>query len=949
MEKDDVALIHGILSGDDKAFSILVEKYQKGIHALAWRKIGDFQIAEEIAQDAFLQAYKKLATLKKPDQFAGWLYVITSRLCTDWHRRKKPIMQSIEDTNKKVLDQNAYENYLANQREVAATEQRQDLVKRLLNKLPESERTVVTLHYLGEMTSDAISRLLGVSVNTIKSRLRRARNRLKEEEPMIRETLNNVQLSTNFTENVMEKIANIKPSPTSSGKPLLPWAAVCSAAVLIFCLLGASTRYQNRFSKPYDLESETEATIELVDSSVTHVNQSKPDNKRKIGNVHSLGVDSNFSKDDDVVLAADAQLISPNNKIEADPWTQVQGPESAEINELFVSTKGTLFAVSSTGVYRISDDNSGWIHMRGSTELNGYSKMPIAEWDEKLYITTFRGIYRSIDNGVNWKVVSSIPKGRSVELIINQDGFFLANEDSVFHTVGPGQSWKPLNNGLENKEITSMSSIGNTLFVGTKDGLYRLKAQTWHRLNADNIKSEVTMEVFKNKLYVATVNRDKFVPKTVDVIEGMLTRNSMNWKIFRSDDLGDSWENITPKSSNPLIRSLELNMFVSGETVLVISFRQSFRSRDGGKSWTNLGRVKDADGFSDSPVIAINENTFYKQGWYNLERSTDGGESWQKFMKGIVGSEIQDLVSYNNRLYAKTANEIVYSIDGGETWKPVRIDSGKGEDNYPAEFTVVNDTFYAIARDRNKSVHICQLSSDGTDLLPIPGLPAIGGEEFFKKLDDKENDVSERILESAMKRRNLPRIGTLAISKNTFYVVSNGRLFKATLSDSEWTDTEFDFEKSESKYGVEIAVSDKNIYVGRRDTHLIQSVDGGKNWKDITSDLPIQFKYFNDITFVDSSVYVATNEGTITSDFGKDWYVMTDNYGKNVVIDKFYIDDKNIYGIDDYKGVYRLEDQNKWKLISPKIREPIQNFTILDNKFYINTTDKGIFKIPIAR
>ena len=309
MEKNDVALIHSILSGDEKAFSVLVQKYQKGIHALAWRKIGDFQIAEEIAQDAFLQAYEKLATLKKPDQFAGWLYVITSRLCADWHRRKKPIMQSIEDTNKNVLDKNAYEAYLAKQHEIAATEKRQELVNRLLNKLPESERTVVTLHYLGEMTSEAISRLLGVSVNTIKSRLRRARQRLKKEEPMIRETLNSVQLPTNFTEKVMEKIANIKPTPPPSSKPLLPWAAVCSAAVLIFCLLGASTRYQTLFNEPYDLEAETEATIELVDAPVILEDRAKPNNKRKIGNAIAFGVDNRIGKEhSEFVLAAEAPV-----------------------------------------------------------------------------------------------------------------------------------------------------------------------------------------------------------------------------------------------------------------------------------------------------------------------------------------------------------------------------------------------------------------------------------------------------------------------------------------------------------------------------------------------------------------------------------------------------------------------------------------------------------------
>ena len=81
--EDDAQLIQRILSGDDSAFNALVQKYQKGVHALAWRKIGDFHYAEEITQDTFLQAYKNLSTLSNPDQFAGWLYVIATRLCID--------------------------------------------------------------------------------------------------------------------------------------------------------------------------------------------------------------------------------------------------------------------------------------------------------------------------------------------------------------------------------------------------------------------------------------------------------------------------------------------------------------------------------------------------------------------------------------------------------------------------------------------------------------------------------------------------------------------------------------------------------------------------------------------------------------------------------------------------------------------------------------------------
>ena len=115
MEKDDVQLIRRTLSGDDAAFSTLVQKYRKSVHALAWRKIGDFHYAEEITQDTFLQAYKKLSTLKDPNQFAGWLYVIASRLCLNWIRKKKPTMQSLDGTSTEEIEKFSYIRYVLEQ------------------------------------------------------------------------------------------------------------------------------------------------------------------------------------------------------------------------------------------------------------------------------------------------------------------------------------------------------------------------------------------------------------------------------------------------------------------------------------------------------------------------------------------------------------------------------------------------------------------------------------------------------------------------------------------------------------------------------------------------------------------------------------------------------------------------------------------------------------------
>lgn len=208
---DDVQLIREILSGNDAAFSTLVEKYQKSIHALAWRKINDFHYAEEIMQDTFLRAYKKLPTLKNPDQFAGWLHVIANRLCIDWMRSQKSVMQSLEDTPIEEIEESSYTHHISEQRMTERTEHYHELVKRLLEKLPENERAVVTLFYLDEMSTKEIGKFMGVSVNTITSRLHRARKRLQTDPEFLnQEFFGHLELSDNLKENIMSQLEEIR-------------------------------------------------------------------------------------------------------------------------------------------------------------------------------------------------------------------------------------------------------------------------------------------------------------------------------------------------------------------------------------------------------------------------------------------------------------------------------------------------------------------------------------------------------------------------------------------------------------------------------------------------------------------------------------------------------------------------------------------------------------------
>ncbi|MCG9131973.1 RNA polymerase sigma factor [Candidatus Poribacteria bacterium] len=285
MEKEnDVQLIQRILSGDEAAFDVLVQRHQKSVHALAWRKIGDFHDAEEITQDTFFQVYKKLPTLKDPYKFAGWLYVITNRLCIDRMRQKNLTMQSLEDTPVEEVEKSSYTHHVSEQQYTEITERRRAIVKRLLEKLPESERTVMILHYLGEMTVKEISKFLGVSANAIHNRLYRARKRLQEEEALlVQEVLSGVQIPTSVSQTIMQRVADIKLTPQTTPKPVTPWIAFGTAFLFLALLFGASHQYLTRFQKPYSFEATSEPTIEIIDTDIILDIASKPAVRNQFG------------------------------------------------------------------------------------------------------------------------------------------------------------------------------------------------------------------------------------------------------------------------------------------------------------------------------------------------------------------------------------------------------------------------------------------------------------------------------------------------------------------------------------------------------------------------------------------------------------------------------------------------------------------------------------------
>ena len=972
--EDDIQLIRRILSGDDTAFEVLVQKHQNSIHALAWRKIGDFHIAEEITQDTFLQVYKNLSQLKNPNQLSGWMYVIANRLCLKWLEKNKNVMQSLEDTPVEEIERASYTHHVAEQRETEDTEHRHELVKKLLAKLPESERTVVTLYYLGKMTTKEISKFLGVSVNTITSRLQRARKRLQEQqEVLIQEVLGGVQIPASLGENVMRQVADMAPTPVPASKPFLPWMAAGAAAILIALLLGTSNRYLTRFQKPYSFEAKSEPTIEIVDAPIILDIVAKPAVRSQVGRDTNPGKTSRVGTQ--VSNVTSTSIPSENApKFSTAQWMRRSGPPAGPVRNIFAASDGTVYAVIQAGIYRLTADATAWTRVNASVPIieSLMPMMPMAEHSGTLYIISTDEIFASDNRGETWRSLGPRPKGDAVELVITDAEeasssqvpmtMYLALKDrGIFRSTDAGVQWTPLNDGLRGEKISAVAAVGllskGAVFAATEKGLYRLDSDIWEQLPLDTSGAVCSLAVSGNNVY-AGIGHEFLVRLTTREIEKVMWNNRSDFvKIFHSADLGASWTEIWHENQNlPNGALAGITVLAAGKTLLALSLTQS-RSTDGGQTWTKLKNDRNFLRNIRLPAVIVNEKTCYKANLFSIHRTTDGGESWHLFMDGMTGTFIVDVVAFGDRLYAHNGYEVYQSADAGVSWKVVPADRQKaGFSPFTTSVTVdlklivVGNMLYSLLTGgpTGANVGIFRLSNDGDRLIAIQSVPIF---DRYKLADEKYKSKERDYLHVSRLRTE-----TAAASRNVFYIEYIGELFKWKLGDPEWTstglieDNPLYYNKSSEMF--KLAVSGETVYAGKWNGKLFQSLDEGESWRDVTPTLPLRFTHFKDIVFAGASLYVATDNGVIVSQTGENWRVLTDGIGTRVVIDKFAVDGTTVYGAGD-AGSYRLNTRTQWEQISADAPNVISDLVIADNKLYSatellsGTKEKGLFYISL--
>jgi len=157
------------LAGDSEAFALIVRQHQRMVFSVVWNFFSDRSLAEDIAQDVFLQLFQSLRAIESDSHLLFWLRRVAIRKCIDHHRwrsKRRPVS----------LDDWIEEGETVEGPDVLAL----DKVRTLVTALPAKFRAVVVLRYLEDQTPDEMAETLGWPLNTVKSRLHRALKMLKD-------------------------------------------------------------------------------------------------------------------------------------------------------------------------------------------------------------------------------------------------------------------------------------------------------------------------------------------------------------------------------------------------------------------------------------------------------------------------------------------------------------------------------------------------------------------------------------------------------------------------------------------------------------------------------------------------------------------------------------------------------------------------------------------------
>ena len=176
---DDAAVVTAFLNGEERAFTVLVERYQTRLLNFIYRTIGDRDRAEDLVQEVFIRVYRHLHRFDRSKKFSTWAYTIASNLAKNElrNRSRNPLvlfqtMQGSNDDEDRPLQ---FEDTTARPDDLYRKRHLRELVEDTVAKLPEHHRQVFVLRELEGKSYEEIAEITDCNLGTVKSRLNRAR------------------------------------------------------------------------------------------------------------------------------------------------------------------------------------------------------------------------------------------------------------------------------------------------------------------------------------------------------------------------------------------------------------------------------------------------------------------------------------------------------------------------------------------------------------------------------------------------------------------------------------------------------------------------------------------------------------------------------------------------------------------------------------------------------
>lgn len=176
-ELTDTEIIKKILQGEQALFAQLVQRYQRYVFTLVNRFTSNREDAEEISQDIFVKAYRSLADFRGEAKFSTWLYTVVRTSCITFLRKKQLDTTSLDNERTLIQLENKESGFNAN---IVEQKSRHAMLNAAIQLLSPDDSLILTLFYKGEQSLEEIGRIMGLEPNTVKVKLHRARNRLKE-------------------------------------------------------------------------------------------------------------------------------------------------------------------------------------------------------------------------------------------------------------------------------------------------------------------------------------------------------------------------------------------------------------------------------------------------------------------------------------------------------------------------------------------------------------------------------------------------------------------------------------------------------------------------------------------------------------------------------------------------------------------------------------------------